>query len=111
MEAFQGNMWIKKCTSGALTAAIIAGASMGQINSSSAAAQAPSAEEYLISGKLAEGEQALTTYLGRGVNNDEARFGLGCYNSFKLSSICRRIYTSMESVIQAWTAPFARSGR
>ena len=77
MEAFQGNMWIKKCTSGALTAAIIAGASMGQINSSSAAAQAPSAEEYLISGKLAEGEQALTTYLGRGVNNDEARFGLG----------------------------------
>ncbi len=70
-------MWIKKCTSGVLTAAIIAGATMGQISSSSAAAAAPSPEEYLISGKLAEGDRALTAYLGRGVNNDEARFGLG----------------------------------
>jgi len=75
-ERQQIYMWLKKCTSALVLAAVIAGAGMGQISSSSAAA-APSAEEYLISGKLADGERALSLYLGRGVKNDEARFGLG----------------------------------
>ncbi|MCW5824663.1 MAG: hypothetical protein KIT34_17830 [Cyanobacteria bacterium TGS_CYA1] len=70
-------MWLKKCTSALVVAAVIAGAGMGQISSTSAAQAAPSAEEYLMSGKLAEGDRALSLYLGRGVKNDEARFGLG----------------------------------
>lgn len=92
-EKEQIYMWLKKCTAALVAAAIITGAGMGQISSSSAAAAAPSAEEYLISGKLSQGERALSLYLGRGVKNDEARFGLGMLQFLKaIERLCQDLY-------------------
>src|ERR1051326_3421335 len=39
--------------------------------------QAPMVEQYLLSGKLADGEAALTQHLQANATDDQARFGLG----------------------------------
>ncbi|MFK7777820.1 MAG: hypothetical protein QM501_06810 [Gimesia sp.] len=44
---------------------------------------APLAEEYLASGKLADGEAALKAQLKKAPNDDEARFGLGVVQFFQ----------------------------
>jgi hypothetical protein len=44
---------------------------------------APLAEKYLLEGKLAEGEKALTKHLADRPDDDEARFGLGVIQLFQ----------------------------
>ncbi len=69
-------MRFKKSVLG-LVLSITVGVCMWQSLGSKAATVAPSAEEYLISGKLSDGERALSSYLARGTKDDQARFGLG----------------------------------
>lgn len=56
----------------------LAGAQMASsISSASNSVSVPSAESFLISGKLAEGEKELNAYFNSGAKNDNARLGLG----------------------------------
>jgi len=85
------------------------GPSAVRLNAQTAPA-APMVEQYLTSGKLAEGEEALTKHLQENAGDDQARFGLGVLQVVRgVEHLMQNLYTyGMRGAPEAEDLPYLR---